>query len=315
MASGIREVSGLRGYDNARLEEGYTRVIATTVRPDGQNRYPGFSAALLDEGPNHYNVAAMDDHVIFMTQRTRENVATDFDGKYRRINIPRQALTLIPAGTPSHWSMAEPGGEILHIHLCPKSLADWLHEDEQKLELRPVVNEADADLRRCADGLMREMLNSEPAGRIMIEALALQFAVLVRRQYGTDLPVEFAKGGLAPWQLRQATEYLNDHIGDEVTITDLARTTGLSRFHFMRAFKQSTGKTLMQTLIDLRIAKARDLLEHTGLPVGAIAAMVGYEAPQAFARVFRRETGIAPAEYRRERCFKTMTRHAGELSH
>jgi AraC-like DNA-binding protein len=110
-----------------------------------------------------------------------------------------------------------------------------------------------------------------------------------------------SRSGLAPWQQRRATEYLADHLSAAVTLTDIAQTAGLSAFHFARMFKKSTGSPPHAYQRRLRCQKAKELLTLTDLGVGDIAAAVGYDTPQAFARMFRSEVGVSPSEYRRER--------------
>ncbi len=96
-------------------------------------------------------------------------------------------------------------------------------------------------------------------------------------------------------------EHLHTHLADDVTLAELAALTGLSTFHFARAFKKSTGLPPHAYLRALRRDKAQRLLEETALSITEIAFEVGYESGQALARAFRRETGVSPGEYRRER--------------
>lgn len=115
------------------------------------------------------------------------------------------------------------------------------------------------------------------------------------------IPAPPVRGRLAGWQERKVTEYLRGHMAEDVTLAALAEVAGLSTFHFARAFKQSTGLPPHGYLRRLRLERARELLVGTNLSVGDIAEQVGYETPQALARMFRAEAGESPLEYRRER--------------
>jgi len=112
-----------------------------------------------------------------------------------------------------------------------------------------------------------------------------------------------SRGGLAPWQVKRITGYLDDHIADDVGLTDLAAIVGMSTFHFCRAFKASTGEPPHRWRIARRIERARELLEHTDVPVTEIAAQVGYDDPTLLARAFRKALGVCPSEYRRAQRF------------
>lgn len=129
-------------------------------------------------------------------------------------------------------------------------------------------------------------------------ALLTLWAELLREAQTPLKPL--MRGGLAPWQERRCTEYLNDHASENVGLGTLAGLVGLSPFHFARAFKQSTGVPPHRYQLNLRMACAKALLEATDVPVTQIAFDVGYESSQALARLFRREIGLSPSEYRRQ---------------
>jgi len=81
-------------------------------------------------------------------------------------------------------------------------------------------------------------------------------------------------------------------------LESLAREAGLSRFHFLRLFKAMHGVTPLAYAERLRVRAAEARLHSGGRSVGEVAAALGYESPSAFARAFRRWTGVAPATWR-----------------
>jgi len=152
-------------------------------------------------------------------------------------------------------------------------------------------------LRRLWD----EAKENSPRGALFADsAWTLQLLVL-RAAAGERFQPVPVRGGLAGWQERRATEYLASHMAEDVTLDALAGVAGLSTFHFARQFKQSTGLPPHAYLRRLRCGRAKDLLIATDLSITEIAAKVGYETPQAFARMFRAETGASPSDYRRGR--------------
>lgn len=108
-------------------------------------------------------------------------------------------------------------------------------------------------------------------------------------------------GGLAPWQVKRATTYMEERIADDVSLSDLSRLLGLSTFHLCRAFKKATGMPPHRWRHRLRMDRARDLLEHSELPITEIAAAVGYDDPSQLAAAFRKAEGVSPSVYRRQR--------------
>jgi transcriptional regulator GlxA family with amidase domain len=82
----------------------------------------------------------------------------------------------------------------------------------------------------------------------------------------------------------------------------VARVVKLARIAertLKRRFKTATGLTLIDYLQNLRIEKAKELLESSAIAVDDISASVGYEDASFFRRLFKRRSGLSPARYRR----------------
>lgn len=137
--------------------------------------------------------------------------------------------------------------------------------------------------------------------RLFAEGALSTMAALLVKLANQKYEASRLRGGLAPWQIRRATELLRDQLSDDISLEDLARQVGLSPFHFSRAFKQSLGAPPHRYRTNLRLERACHLLETTDASVTDIAFLVGYESSQALARTFSRDLGIAPSTWRKER--------------
>ena len=113
-----------------------------------------------------------------------------------------------------------------------------------------------------------------------------------------------AHSPLAPWQLRRATEYMEEHLSAPISLATLAELTGLSQSHFGRAFKASTGLPPHQWLLRARIRGAQQLLLTHDLPVAHIALAAGFSEQSHLHRAFRQIVGLTPREWRRSRAGK-----------
>jgi AraC family transcriptional regulator len=116
---------------------------------------------------------------------------------------------------------------------------------------------------------------------------------------GSPVVAPTVTGGLAPAALRRAIERLSSGADSDVSLAALAADAGVSRFHFCRAFKQSTGLTPHDWLRRHRLEQAKALLRDPSASIVSIAAELGYGSQTAFAAAFRRLTGETPSDWRR----------------
>jgi AraC family transcriptional regulator len=140
---------------------------------------------------------------------------------------------------------------------------------------------------------------ANPAARLFFDSTLLSIMAMLTMETGKPAPPP-RRGGLADWQIRRAREVLSGGYGN-FDLTELAGTVGLSPYHFSRAFKQSTGLPPHRYQIMLRVERAKDLLANSTLSMSDVAAAIGYDDQGQLARLFRREVGVTPSQYRRER--------------
>jgi len=102
----------------------------------------------------------------------------------------------------------------------------------------------------------------------------------------------------ADQKIRQMEEFLQAHFIEALSIDELAQHAGMSRRNFLRRFKAATGAMPGAYLQMLRVAAARQMLEEGEPSVQKVGSAVGYDNVTFFRQVFRRHTGVTPAEYR-----------------
>jgi len=107
--------------------------------------------------------------------------------------------------------------------------------------------------------------------------------------------------GLAPWQARKVIDHVHAHLEAPIRVEDMASVTRLSTSHFFRAFRASFSMPPHAYVRAVRLARAKELLLASDEPVRRIAVACGFADQAHFSRVFRNETGRAPAFWRRER--------------
>jgi len=109
-----------------------------------------------------------------------------------------------------------------------------------------------------------------------------------------------AKSGLAAWQMRRVTAYIDAHLAGSIRNRDLAAAAKLSCGYFCQSFKDSFGCPPHSYILRRRVARARELLETTVTPLSQIALDCGFADQSHFSRIFRRVTGEAPRQWRQK---------------
>jgi AraC family transcriptional regulator len=107
-----------------------------------------------------------------------------------------------------------------------------------------------------------------------------------------------ATGGLPTWRLHRTIDYITGHLDSALSLPELAANVELSPFHFCRMFKKSTNLTPHQYILQLRIDRARHLLNGRRR-MAEIAAELGFADQSHFGAVFKRFLGVTPTQFLR----------------
>ncbi|SFP59796.1 AraC-type DNA-binding protein [Variovorax sp. OK605] len=148
--------------------------------------------------------------------------------------------------------------------------------------------------------MLPALMQPETASTLFVDHLTLALKAHVLHAYGGVAGAASAEPrGLAPWQERRAKAFLMAHLAGDVSLAEVARECALSRSHFSKAFKQTTGQTPHAWLVSQRVAAARRLLAQPELPIAEIAAACGFSDQSHLTRVFSAHVGTSPARWRR----------------
>jgi len=105
-------------------------------------------------------------------------------------------------------------------------------------------------------------------------------------------------GGLTPWRESLVKQLILERLGETIEVTELARACALSRSHFSRAFKCSTGLSPQDWIRHQRIARAKQLIQDTELTLTQISLECGFCDQAHFCHIFTRSEGINPFAWR-----------------
>ncbi|HZG88989.1 MAG TPA: AraC family transcriptional regulator [Pseudonocardia sp.] len=160
-----------------------------------------------------------------------------------------------------------------------------------------------ADVETWADPVLPLLARRLRAGlRGWSGLTALQAEEIVRAAYARTLQVRFGaaaapRGALAPARLGRVVDLVHDRLADDLGLAELAAVTGLSPFHFARAFRAAVGVPPHRYVLSAKVGRARELLA-AGATVQSAAAAVGFANLHHFRRLFRDQFGANPAAER-----------------
>ncbi len=170
-----------------------------------------------------------------------------------------------------------------------------------EIELRRVDNLVDARLRALLEAMNAERIAGFPNGKLFLDSVEQALAVALVNGYAVrHRCVQTHRGGLGSARLRRIKEFVDTKIEDELTLHEMAQSVELSRAHFARMFRKSTGESPHQFVLRQRIERAMTMLRADDARVVDVAVACGFKTQQHFARVFRHVCGVSPTDYRLE---------------
>jgi AraC family transcriptional regulator len=209
----------------------------------------------------------------------------------------RNKLTFAPAGCSlAGWCRIEKPATVTTVALVP---AEQNGRSFELADLSPRIDFEDQMLRWAM--LRFTAMLADPAhdtpGYAETLAEVLSFDLI---RIASDSEQRSADcGGLSASQIRLVIEYMETHLDEKIAIAELANLVDLTRFHFIRSFKQSVGVPPHQFIIQRRVERAKEMLTERGHSIADVALQTGFNSSIQLSRAFRRVVGVTPSEFRR----------------
>jgi AraC family transcriptional regulator len=249
-------------------------------------------------------VAQFPDHVVSLFLRGPVDLLQRRNGRTTQRTMHAGDIIITPAGGPKLLQHREEA-EIFKLRIAP-SFLERVFEDMDgtprgNVELLDNLGTRDPHLEALAHRLLSEIRTEGFASRIYVESLANELVVHLLRHHSTARKLDDAPSrGLPRHKLERATEFIDDHLRDSLTLDEISQSLSMSPYHFAHVFKQTAGLTPHRYVTQRRIELAKALLRETDLPITQIAHQVGYSNQSHFSVVFHQCTGQTPRDYRRD---------------
>jgi AraC family transcriptional regulator len=218
-----------------------------------------------------------------------------------RLRDVSRKLTFVPAGHEYHeWQEPRVLTRVVYFYFDPAKMPTYLEAGVAPAPLAPRLFFEDVTLADTALKLKRLMENAGADSGPYFEALGIVLAhELVRLNAGFSRIEAPVRGGLAAWQERTVTAYIEEHLAEQIPLATLAQLVRLSRYYFCRAFKQSFGMPPHHYHVHRRVEHAKSLLAKPGSSVTDIGLALGFSETSSFTTAFHKTIGLTPTAYRR----------------
>ena len=215
---------------------------------------------------------------------------------------PPGSLTIIPNGQVPGVRL-HTSAEFTHCALDEDFTRGVLNEMEPRPCSQPVfrVGVRDTGTQWILDLLFHELEADAPTGRLYVEslvfALATRYLLLFRSGHGEKQKPQIA--ALPQRILNRVRARIEASVDTDISLGALAEESGYSRAHFLRMFREATGVTPHQYVLDVRLRHAQQWLRKKNSALIDIAAACGFSSQSHMTSVFRKRLGMTPGEFRR----------------
>lgn len=223
------------------------------------------------------------------------------NGRWHQENYNNGDISWFPAHKIAPKSQCDREDECIHLCLETPFFERVVYEavDTNCVEILPKFRFQDALIRQIGLELKTELELGGVESRLYAQSMATALSVHMLLRYSTSKPIikEYADG-LPKRKLERILAYIQTHLDQDISLTELADLAAMSAHYFACLFKQSVGLSPHQYLIDCRIKRAKQLLMRQELPIVEICQRVGYQSQSYFTKVFRKHVGITPKKFR-----------------
>jgi len=255
-------------------------------------------------GHRDFDVQFREHHLTLTPDGPPTWVAARIDGgPLERFPLRPGQLTLLPAEQRTHGYADGLGtrGEV-RLSFDPELVAHASGVDIEPSHLGLVrsMDLRNSSILQAMAALRREADQPGPMGRAYAESLVVLTVTELVRHHSILAAAPKPAEDLPSRRLRRIIEYIEAHLGEDLSLLTLAAGAGMSTAHFARGFKKAMGRSVHQYLLRRRLEWAAALLGGAEQPIVEVALVTGFCSQSHLTTTFQRLYGTTPAAYRRE---------------
>ena len=247
-------------------------------------------------------IPTMRDYMFVVYKGRRSGMSRRSGKAWEKHQVEPGVVSVLTRAQESQWRWDSPI-DVSHLYLSHASLAsvagDVFDRDIADIALTDCVRSEDEVLPMLVSQLEKELAMGGFGTQLYVDALKNQACVHILRRYSNVVFNEASHGGFTGAQKRLISDFIEESIGLNISMAELAELVHLSVFHFSRKFSKEFGCSPHAYVIKKRVDLALTLLSTTPLPIKAIASECGFADQSHLTRVIRRFVGTTPAALRR----------------
>lgn len=234
--------------------------------------------------------------VMFPEATAPIQIERTLNGRFQRNSVMTGDIAIAPAwvGHSSSWDKEH---RFLVLGLEPTFFARTINELDlnRQVELVPQFATRDPLIYQIGLQLKKVLESHSVRSRLYADAMAHTLVVHLLEYYCSEKTVvrNYA-GGLPQRQLQQVSNYIENHLDQNLSLEELAKVVDITPHHFSKLFKQSTGLPPHSYMICCRVERAKQLLLKGELSIAEVATMVGFSDQSHFSKCFKRLVGTTP---------------------
>lgn len=217
-----------------------------------------------------------------------------FHGEDRVVYAGRMVL-IQPRQEQRYEYFGEDKPEVYWVHFTGNDVKNILRSYNIPMDDPIFYSGASSTYSYLFKEMIHELQNCKTGYEDLLAMYLRQIFLLVQRTRQEERPTVST---YIQEEMEFARRYFNEHYNEPISIQEYAESRNMSVCYFQRNFKQIVKHTPMQYLLTIRVNNAASLLETTDYSMAEIAAIVGYEDPLYFSRLFRKIKGVSPRDYR-----------------
>lgn len=245
------------------------------------------------------NQPPLDHHLVVLHRGGAKRVTRRKGRHSAQVDVADKSTTTVESGNEYSWRTEGPI-HFAHLYVAPERFAALVatafDRDPRSVGFAETIGRVDGLASNIMEALIAGVRDPGWAmiGDYYVDALLVRLATIS----GSGVFNRPQKITLTRRTVERVIDYIRANLGERLSLDDIAAISGYSRYHFVRAFRESTGLPPYAYVLRERIAVAKELLHASDLPVAEIAARVGFTTHAQFSSRFREIVGTTPIGYR-----------------